>query len=123
MKLFKDIEDNRLELLLPNIQIGMSDFDKYFLYTSVATVTVTSAIRLFSNSALQMGLLSKTFAVGLVAAGVALLNYWTGLRNNRNHYMAKHTQLLYSNNIGDNRSALALLVDRATVRVAQHPPE
>ncbi|EGD74913.1 hypothetical protein PTSG_07141 [Salpingoeca rosetta] len=114
VKLFKDIEDDRLELLLPNIRIEMSDFDKYFLYSSVAMVGMTSAYRLFSNSALTMGVLSKSLAVVLAAAGVALLQYWTGLRNNRNAYTAKHTQLLYTNNISDNRSALALLVDRAT---------
>ena len=115
IKLFKDMEDDRLELLLPNITIGMSDFDKYLLYSSVGAVALTSAYRLFSNSALQLGVVSKTLAVVAAAAGVALFNYWTGLRNNHNHYMAKHKQLLYSNNISDNRSALALLIDRATV--------
>lgn len=120
IKLFKNIEDDRLELLVPDIKVEMSDFDKYLLYFSMFTVAGTAGYRLFTNQAIHLGVMSKSLAVLATIAGLVGFRYWEGLRNSRYKYLANHTNILYLNNISDNRGALALLVDRATVSISRY---
>eukprot|EP00055_Hartaetosiga_balthica_P017067 m.111600 g.111600 ORF g.111600 m.111600 type:complete len:507 (-) comp9239_c0_seq1:1381-2901(-) len=114
VKLFKDAEEDKLELLLPHIQMEMSQFDRYLLYLSIAGVTLTSGYRLLTNNTFDVSWMTKSFTAFLFVSGLGVLRYWDGTRNSRNEYLARHNQTLYSNNISTNRSALAVVIDRAT---------
>lgn len=89
LKLFKNVEDDKLELLLPNIDISMSDFDRYILTGSLAVAAATTGWRMVSSLS-SNGIVSPITgaAAAIVAtAGLIVLRLWGGISNNRNRYL------------------------------------
>jgi hypothetical protein len=93
LKLFKNVEDDKLELLLPNIDISMSDFDRYVLTGSLAVAAATTGWRMVSSLS-SNGIVSPITgaAAAIVAtAGLIVLRLWGGISNNRNRYLVRWT--------------------------------
>lgn len=91
LKLFKNVENDKLELLLPNIDISMSDFDRYVLTGSLAAAALTTGWRMVSSLS-SNGLVSPVTGAAaaiLATAGLIVLRLWGGISNNRNRYLVR----------------------------------
>src|SRR5690606_33998646 len=113
LKLFKEIPEADVEALLPHAEITMSLFDRLKLFgTSAGTlgITVTKALKLFAAVA-AIWYLAWIVLIGLATLGVRTA---LGYRNARTHRDWQRTRHLYFQNLGNNASALQLLV--ATVK-------
>lgn len=110
LKAFKEIRSNDLEKLLPVGHVSIGRFDRLTMTTSVVLASI--------------GILAKTVTVlakmavvwPLVFAGttslIGLRGYWT-YKNKKNAYLAGLNDVLYNNNIANNRGLITLVVDRA----------
>ncbi|XP_033754224.1 transmembrane protein 143-like [Pecten maximus] len=109
LKGFKDVPKNSLEMLMPDVKIRMTKLDKLWLGGSVTTFAISLMMKASPfMSGLQnwtLGLTGVTLAVG----GTMYFRY----QNRRNAYLAELFQMLYTNNIANNRGLLTLVVDRA----------
>ncbi|EDQ85667.1 uncharacterized protein MONBRDRAFT_29105 [Monosiga brevicollis MX1] len=115
LKVFKNVEDDKLELLLPDIKIDMSNFDRNMLYGTLAVTTVTFLMRMNASfqDNLALGPVKGGLAAIIITAGFLGYRLWDGVSNNRHRYLARYHKTLYFQNVASNRSALALLIDRA----------
>lgn len=113
LKVFKEIPEADVEALLPHAEIAMSWFDRLkLLGTSAGTlgITVTKVLKLFAAVA-AIWYLAWIVLIGLATLGVRTA---LGYRNARTHRDWQRTRHLYFQNLGNNASALQLLV--ATVK-------
>lgn len=110
LKVFKDVDSERMEHLLPDGKIKMSEYDKWFLAGSV--VVGSSMVGLRSLPVLASYHLNWTW-VGLGLAALAGARAWAGYRNKRNKYLANLAATLYFKTVANNRGVLTLLADRA----------
>eukprot|EP00730_Choanoeca_flexa_P014859 TRINITY_DN6650_c0_g1_i1.p1 TRINITY_DN6650_c0_g1~~TRINITY_DN6650_c0_g1_i1.p1 ORF type:complete len:446 (+),score=89.08 TRINITY_DN6650_c0_g1_i1:123-1460(+) len=116
LKMFKNVEDNRLELLLPEIKIAMSNFDRNLLLGTIGVTGLGMMWRLTTQAhdKLALGTL-QSIGAAMLATGVLVgVNLYNGVNNNQHRYLSKYHRTLYYQNVASNRSVLALLVDRAT---------
>jgi hypothetical protein len=116
LKLFKNVEDNRLELLLPDISISMSNFDRNLLGITIAGTGLGMLWRLTmqAHDKLAMGFVQSAGAAVLATGLLLGFNLYNGINNNQHRYLSKYHSTLYFQNVASNRSVLALLIDRAT---------
>ncbi len=113
LKLFKDIPEADAEALLPHAEVMMSFWDRVkLLGTGAGTVSVTvSKVMKIAIGFAALWKLTWILLIGLATLGVrAVLGY----RNARINRSWQRTQHLYYQNLGNNASALQLLV--ATVK-------
>ena len=110
LKVFKEVACDKLEHLLPDGKIMMSEYDKWFLAGSVLVGSGVIAVR--SLPTLASYQLNWTWVV-LGVAALAGTRAWVGYRNKRNKYLANLAATLYFKTVANNRGVLTLLADRA----------
>ena len=110
LKVFKDVACDKMEHLLPDGKIKMSEYDKWFLAGSVLVGSTMVGVR--SLPVLENYHLNWTW-VGLGLAGLTGARAWVGYRNKRNKYLANLAATLYFKTVANNRGVLTLLADRA----------
>ena len=111
LKAFKDVPCGKLEYLLPDGKIKMSDFDKRFLASSVLLGGLVIGLRSLHTIADLVKVQWTWLALGL--AGAMGARAWIGFKNKRNHYLAHLATILYYKTVANNRGVLTLLTDRA----------
>jgi hypothetical protein len=113
IKAFKEIPEADVKSLLPHAEVTMSAIDRLKLLGSSAGtlgLTVTKLLKLFAAFA-AFWYLAWILVIGIVTLGIrALLGY----RNARTHRDWERTRHLYFQNLGNNASALQMLL--ATVK-------
>lgn len=109
LKVFKEIRCSRLETLLPNGKIKMSNGTQSFLIATAGTAALGLAIKSLSYIGEGMQWSSILFFTSSLVA----LRIWFSYRNRRNVYMVSLSRTLYYKSIAHNRGVLTLLVDRA----------
>ncbi|OWF38029.1 transmembrane protein 143-like [Mizuhopecten yessoensis] len=109
LKGFKDVPKNSIEMLMPDVKIRMTKYDKLWLGSSVTMFAISLLMKAspFLSGAQNwtLGLAGMTLAV----SGTLYFRY----QNRKNAYLAELFEMLYSNNIANNRGLLTLVVDRA----------
>jgi hypothetical protein len=111
LKVFKDVACDKMEHLLPDGKIKMSEYDKWFLAGSVLVGSSMVGLRSLPVLA-SYPHLDWTWA-GLGLAALAGGRAWVGYRNKRNKYLANLAATLYFKTVANNRGVLTLLADRA----------
>lgn len=109
LKLFKDVVAEDLEMLLPLVRVRMCWLDRLKIGSSMAGSLGTAAWKAFTAAILSpwVFLVVMTgFTVGLVKG---ILNFL----GSKTRYMQALSANLYFQNVANNASALALLVDTA----------
>ncbi|XP_064641773.1 transmembrane protein 143-like isoform X2 [Lineus longissimus] len=110
LKGYKDIPVGCLEQLLPDATVKMTNLDKSILLGTLA-IGVS-------------GIFAKTLLIPagfgdqwtMIISGLCCLvclRGWTVYKNRKNRYLAELSQMLYFKNIANNRSLIAVIVDRA----------
>ena len=110
LKVFKDVACDKMEHLLPDGKIKMSEYDKWFLTGSV--LVGSSMLGMRGLPMLESYHLNWTW-VGVALAGLTGARAWVGYRNKRNKYLANLAATLYFKTVANNRGVLTLLADRA----------
>jgi hypothetical protein len=115
LKLFKNVEEDKLELLLPEIRLGMSNFDRNILYGTLALTAIGYMVRMSAQvqTQLALGPVKGMMAAAAITAAFILYRLWDGIQNNKYRYLSRYHRTLYYQNLASNRSVLTLLVDRA----------
>jgi hypothetical protein len=108
LKVFKEINCSRLETLLPNGKIKMSNASKTLLLGTAAAATIGLASKSLSFISDMQWSHILFFTSSLVG-----IRIWFSYRNRRNSYMVSLSRTLYYKSIAHNRGVLTLLVDRA----------
>ncbi len=114
IKIFKDIPRYDVEMLFPNIRVKMKYRDKLQLGGSALLGTLTWAIGTASKLLVAVAL-SPIMLAGALITGVGGIMY-AQIRNifiTRDRYRMQLAQSLYFQNLANNQSALALMVDEA----------
>jgi hypothetical protein len=109
LKLFKNIVVEDLEMLLPYVRIRMRLFDHLKIGTSVAGGVATASWKVFTASFFSPWLLLLVLT-GFV--GAAFRGFF-GFLSSKTKYMQTLSSNLYFQNLANNTSALAHLVDCA----------
>ncbi len=109
LKLFKDIPEAEVEALLPHAEVTMSLLDRIKLLGSGAG-TVGITISKVLKIAIGFAALWKLAWILLIGLGTLALRSALGYRNARINRNWQRTQHLYFQNLGNNASALQLLV-------------
>ncbi len=114
LKVFKAIPRYDVEMLFPNIRVKMKYRDKLQLGGSAVVGTATWAVGTASKLLVAVAL-SPLMLAGALATGVGSIMY-AQIRNvfiTRDRYRMQLAQRLYFQNLANNQSALALMVDEA----------
>ena len=109
LKLFKDVVAENLEMLLPFVRIRMKLFDHLKIGSSVAGGVATAAWKMFTAAILSPWLLLLALS-GF--AGAAIRGIFSFL-SSKTKYMQTLSSRLYFQNLANNASALAYLIDAA----------
>ena len=109
LKLFKDIVAEDLEMILPRVRVRMRWVDGLKIASSVAGSLATAAWKALTEALFNPVLFLLMLATFLAAMIRALFAYTTS----RSRYMQALSANLYFQNIANNASALACLVDAA----------
>ena len=111
LKLFKQLPQDDIEMLFPNIKVQFKLFDKVKLAATAGGGTLAGMFATVTKVA------AATNPIALVAALSGLIGVITrqvmGFFNTRNRYMMMLAQNLFFHNLANNRGVLTLLVDRA----------
>jgi hypothetical protein len=110
LKGYKDIPTGSLEQLLPGATVKMSNMDKSIL---LGTLTVGICGIFTRTMLLPAELESRWTAILTGLCCLVCLRGWTVYKNRKNRYLAQLSQMLYFKNIANNRSLIAVIVDRA----------
>ena len=111
LKVFKDVPCGKLEYLLPDGKIMMSNFDKSTLGLSLVLGGLTIGLRSLPAIADLVNVQWTWLVLGL--AGAIGARGWIGYKNKRNHYLANLATTLYYRTVANNRGVLTLVADRA----------
>ena len=109
LKLFKNVIAEDLEMLLPYVRIRMKLFDQLKIGTSVAGGLATATLKFWTAAILSPWVL---LAVGAGFAG-ACVNGVTNFVASKTRYIQKLTANLYFQNLANNASMLAHVIDTA----------
>jgi hypothetical protein len=109
LKLFKNVVAEDLEMLLPYVRIRMRLFDHLKIGSSVAGGVATASWKVFTATILSPWLLLLVLAGFSVAATRGILSFLSS----KTKYMQALSSSLYFQNLANNTSALAHLVDSA----------
>lgn len=109
LKLFKNVVAEDLEMVLPHVRIGMRLLDHLKIGSSVAGGVATAAWKAFTAAILSPWVFLLVMS-GFVGAMVrAMFSFFSS----KTRYMQTLTASLYFQNLANNSSALAHLVDAA----------
>ncbi len=109
LKLFKNVVAEDLEMLLPYVRIRMKLFDRLKIGTSVAGGLATASWKFWTAAVLSPWVL---LAVACGFAG-ACVNGVTNFVASKTRYIQKLTTNLYFQNLANNSSMLAHVIDSA----------
>ncbi len=109
LKLFKNVVAEDLEMLLPYVRIRMKMFDRLKIGTSVLGGLATASWKAWTAAVLSPWVL---VAVGAGFAGTCV-NGVTNFVASKTRYIQKLTSSLYFQNLANNQSMLAHVVDSA----------
>ncbi len=109
IKLFKDIPEAEVEALLPHAEAAMTLLDRVKLFGASAGAAGAMALKL-AKVALALAMLSKILWIVLVGVGTIALRTFFGYKNAKTSRNWRRTQRLYFQNLGNNASALQLLI-------------
>ena len=115
IKVFKDVVAADLEMLLPKVHVRMKLVDKAQIGSTVAGGIGTACWKAFAAAVLSPWVF-LTLLAGF--AGAALKGVF-GFLSTKTHYMQALSSSLYFQNLGNNSSALALLIDTAEAEEAK----
>ena len=107
LKLFKNVVAEDLEMLLPYVRIRMKLFDRLKIGTSVVGGLATASWKFWTAAVLSPWVL---LAVGCGFAG-ACVNGVTNFVASKTRYIQKLTTSLYFQNLANNSSMLAHVID------------
>ncbi len=108
LKLFKEVVAEDLEMLLPLVRIRMRWLDRLKIGSSMAGSLGTAAWKAFTSIFSPV-----VFMAVLCGFGVAVVKGILGFLGSKSRYMQALSANLYFQNVANNASALALLVDAA----------
>jgi hypothetical protein len=112
LKMFKDIPQIDIDMLLPNNGVKFRPFDRMMLWISGGGSAIYALI--ISILKLIAVVISPVLLVmTLFGFGGTLFRQVMSVINTRNRYMMELVQKLYFHNISNNQGALTLLVDEA----------
>lgn len=112
LKMFKDIPQIDIDMLLPNSGVKFRPFDRIMLWVSGGGSAVYALV--ISIAKLVAVVVSPILLVmTLFGFGGALFRQIMSVINTRNRYMMELVQKLYFHNISNNQGALTLLIDEA----------
>jgi hypothetical protein len=109
LKLFKNVVAEDLEMLLPYVRIRMRLLDHLKIGSSVAGGAATAAWKAFTAAILS----PEVFLLLLTGFTVALVRGVFSFFSSKARYMQTLTSRLYFQNLANNSSALAHLIDAA----------
>jgi hypothetical protein len=109
LKLFKNVVAEDLEMLLPYVRIRMKLFDRLKIGTSVVGSLATASWKAWTAAVLSPWVLA---VVGAGFAG-ACVNGVTNFVASKTRYIQKLTASLYFQNLANNQSMLAHVIDSA----------
>lgn len=109
LKLFKNVVAEDLEMLLPYVRIRMKLLDRLKIGTSVAGGLATASLKAWTAAVLSPWVL---LAVGAGFAG-ACVNGMTNFVASKRRYVQQLTSSLYFQNLANNQSLLAHVIDTA----------
>ena len=109
LKLFKNVVAEDLEMLLPYVHIRMRMFDRLKIGTSVAGGMATASLKFWTAAVLSPWVL---LAVGFGFAGTCVKGV-TDFIASKTRYIHKLTTNLYFQNLANNSSMLAHVIDAA----------
>jgi hypothetical protein len=109
LKLFKNVVAEDLEMLLPYVRIRMKMFDRLKIGTSVAGGMATASLKFWTAAVLSPWVL---LAVGFGFAGTCVKGV-TDFIASKTRYIHKLTTNLYFQNLANNSSMLAHVIDAA----------
>jgi hypothetical protein len=109
VKLFKNVVAEDLEMLLPYVRIRMKLFDRLKIGTSLLGGLATASWKVSTAAALSPWVL---LAVGAGFAG-ACVNGTTNFVASKRRYLQQLTSSLYFQNLANNQSMLAHVIDSA----------
>jgi hypothetical protein len=109
LKLFKNVVAEDLEMLLPYVRIRMKLFDRLKIGTSVVGGLATASWKAWTAAVLSPWVLA---VVGAGFAG-ACVNGVTNFAASKTRYIHKLTSSLYFQNLANNQSMLAHVIDAA----------
>lgn len=112
MKLFKNIPRNDIEMCFPNTQVRFRLLDKVKLGVTTGGGLGVGAVGAAGKIALVAS--NPIAAAGAVAGlGAVAFRQFMNFVNQKQRYMVVMAQNLYFHSMADNRSAMAMLADRA----------
>lgn len=109
IKLFKDIPEAEVEALLPHAEAAMTWLDRVKLFGASAGVVGAMALKLAKIAAV-FAVLGQVLWIVLVGVGTIALRTFFGYKNAKTSRDWRRTQRLYFQNLGNNASALQMLI-------------
>jgi hypothetical protein len=113
LKMFKDVPQLDIDMLLPNGGVHFNPFDRLMLWVagggSALYALVLAIFKILAVAAISPILLVMT----LFGFGGALWRQVASVLNTRNRYMMELSQKLYFHSMSNNQGVLTLLVDEA----------
>eukprot|EP00127_Corallochytrium_limacisporum_P006980 Clim_evm34s239 gene=Clim_evmTU34s239 len=111
IKSFRDISEEELRILLPQVTMKMSRFTSLLLGSTIAITGMSMLNRIGKQVA-------AFYAVPVLSGYLTLLSL-TSFRNRRNAVMVNASDLLYLRNLANNKAAVKVLIARAEDEVAK----
>lgn len=109
IKLFKDIPDAEVEALMPHAEVAMTLLDRIKVFGGGAGALGAMTMKL-AKVAIAFAMISKIMWILLIGLGTLTVRTFFGYRNAKTTRAWKRTQRLYFQNMGNNASALGLLI-------------
>ena len=113
LKMFKDIPQIDIDMLLPNNGVKFRQFDRFMLWLSGGGSTAYALVVAVLKLALAVAISPVVMFLTLFGFGGTAFRQIMSVINTRTRYMAELVQKLYFHNISNNQGALTLLIDEA----------
>lgn len=113
LKMFKDIPQIDIDMLLPNNGVRFRQLDRLILWLSGGGTTVYALVVTVLKLALAVAISPFVMLVALFGFGGTAFRQIMSVINTRTRYMAELVQKLYFHNISNNQGTLTLLIDAA----------
>lgn len=111
LKMFKDIPQIDIDMLLPNNGVKFRPFDRFMLWISGGGSTLYALIVAILKLVLAVAISPFFMFMTLFGFGGTAFRQFMSVINTRNRYMMELVQKLYFHNISNNQGVLTLLVD------------
>ena len=113
LKMFKDIPQIDIDMLLPNNGVKFRQFDRMMLWFSGGGSTVYALVATILKLVLAVAISPFVLFLALFGFGGAAFRQIMSVINTRTRYMAELVQKLYFHNISNNQGTLTLMIDEA----------